>query len=109
MGSRHDPRSMRMGVPVVERTYSRGRSHDPAVTLQIGRPRRVPGRDWACPVRIQETNGKPAVVQPVFGIDSLQALLLALEYARVSLTIPDRKLRFLGAPVEADFKLGQES
>ncbi|NOT06829.1 MAG: hypothetical protein HOP28_01350 [Gemmatimonadales bacterium] len=98
--------SIRLGVPIVERTYSVGRSRRPSVTLQIGKPRPVPGWDWACPVRIQEGTGKRAPVHPIFGVDALQSLLLALEYCRIRLTIPDRDLRYLGLPVGAEFSFG---
>jgi hypothetical protein len=68
-----------LGRPILERAYTTGRSRRAVVTLRIGRPR--------------------------FGIDAFQSLVLALEYARLNLTIPDRGLRFLGSPAGADFPI----
>lgn len=93
--------TVRLGTPIAERTYTVGRSRRPAVTVQIGKPRPVRGWDWACPVRIRE-GSEPAPVHPIFGVDALQALLLALQYCHIRLTIPDRNLRHLGLPVATD-------
>jgi uncharacterized protein DUF6968 len=53
------------------------------VTVSIGMPRRRPKGNWECPFLI-EGLGK-AKIQRVGGVDALQALLLAVEGARVAL------------------------
>jgi hypothetical protein len=45
-----------------------------AVTLRIGRPYRVNGSDWACPVSAEGFHDQLA---DIHGIDSFQALVLA--------------------------------
>jgi hypothetical protein len=55
------------------------------VVLEIGVPRRVPGWDWACPVRIVGLGRRLEKVEPVFAIDAVQAMQLAIEYARLML------------------------
>jgi hypothetical protein len=52
-------------------------------TVSFGVPRRHPKGDWVCPFLIEES-GK-AHSHQAFGIDSVQALLLALEGARATL------------------------
>ena len=60
------------------------------LTVQIGRPRRDarPGGDWFCPVQfsgVPRGGGLPTAVTPVFGVDRLQALTLALGYVQLLL------------------------
>jgi hypothetical protein len=53
------------------------------VAVSIGAPRPWPKSDWVCPFLI-EGREKPQV-EPAFGVDALQALLLAVEGIRVRL------------------------
>jgi hypothetical protein len=96
---------VRLGKPIIVRAFVRGRSRRPAITIKIGRPRPLPGRDWVCPVVIQATGRKASPIRQILGVDGFQALTLALEYVRVNLTIPPQDLRFLGRPAGADFPL----
>lgn len=62
----------------------------------------VGGRDWRCPLRL--TVGPDATERSIMGIDSLQALRLAMEFARAELesiaTRSDTVLHYLGEPVD---------
>jgi hypothetical protein len=85
----------------VERTYE---SHAAAgtgeVRLRVFRPERdpEPGGSWRCRVRIDGV--EPTVDQHAYGEDGLQALVLALEMARVCLRFADlpggASLRWMG-------------
>ena len=48
-------------------------------------PRKVPGWDWACPVRITGIDWHTNKPRPILGIDALQTLELAMQYARATL------------------------
>ena len=79
------------------------------VRVEIGRPvlSREAGGDWACPVRV---TGLAAPVElAAWGIDAVQALLLAIELARVTLAYArlgdGERLTFLGRP-ELGFPAG---
>src|SRR5438105_10551758 len=74
------------GRRVARRVYQvRSRSGPPRrVTLEIGTPARVPGSDWGCRVRIHGLSER--VDKTIFGIDSIQALELALMYSGSALT-----------------------
>lgn len=54
------------------------------VTVEIGTPAAVPGSDWGCRVRIRGLS--TAVDRTIFGIDSVQALSIALMYAGMMVT-----------------------
>jgi hypothetical protein len=53
------------------------------VTVSIGAPRRHPKGDWECPYRIEGLG--ESKVSASGGVDSLQALILAIEGIRVTL------------------------
>jgi hypothetical protein len=54
------------------------------VKVEIGTPAAVPGSDWGCRVRIRGLSDP--VDTTIFGIDSIQALSLALVYSGMTLT-----------------------
>jgi hypothetical protein len=54
------------------------------VTVEIGTPAPVPDSDWSCRVRVKGLSN--AVNRTVFGIDSVQALSLALMYSGMIVT-----------------------
>ena len=75
-----------MGDVVAERTEAFGAGAAVReVTVRIGRPRRDPDPpgDWRCPVRL--IGGDHDAVRWVHGVDSLQALALALRLAEILL------------------------
>lgn len=75
--------------------------------LEIGEPTHdvgvANGTDWRCPIRI--TLGADKKMVNVSGVDSLQALQLALQHARVEVEAiarrPGTTLKFLGENVDA--------
>jgi hypothetical protein len=85
-----------MGRVIARRSYAWSDGRRARVVLEIGAPRRVPGWDWACPVRITGLDGHPNQPEPVFGIDALQAFELTLQYARVTLSQIRPSLSWLG-------------
>ena len=73
---------------IVERDYvARQGSAELALKLEVGQPvRDVPvagGTDWRCPVRI--TFGQEVLEASAVGVDSMQALRIGLELARIRL------------------------
>lgn len=96
-----------LGKVIAERTYQlRTSAGERSVAVRIGRaiPDPAPGGDWVCPVEFRGApRGQlPAGPQPVYGIDALQALVLALGYAQQELANLQRrsrgKLTWLGSP-----------
>src|SRR5256885_8275384 len=69
------------GRRVARRVYhsrpKRGRVRK--ATVEIGTPAAVPGSDWGCRVRIRGLSSE--VDRTVFGVDSVQALSIALMYS----------------------------
>ncbi len=63
------------------------------VTVTIGRPQKVKG-DWACPFQISGVGMKK--VQHAHGVDSMQALIMAIEGIRSSLEKSGKKLCWTG-------------
>jgi hypothetical protein len=65
---------------IAERRYQAG---DEWILLQIGTPRRASWKtDFYCPIRLV---GRETKTLRAFGVDSVQALILALELARIRL------------------------
>jgi hypothetical protein len=85
-----------MGRMMARRSYAWSDGRRSRVVLEIGAPRRVPGWDWACPVRITGLDGHPTQPEPVFGIDALQAFELTMQYARVTLAEARPSLSWFG-------------
>lgn len=79
-----------LGQVVAERTYQlRSATGVRSVTVRIGHPvpDPAPGGDWVCPV---ELRGAPrgqlsGDTQPIYGVDALQAMVLAVGYAQQQL------------------------
>jgi len=89
--------NVRMGRLIARRSYAWNDGRRSRVVLEIGAPRRVPGWDWACPVRITGLDGHSNQPEPVFGIDALQAFELTMQYARVALSDVRPSLSWLSA------------
>jgi hypothetical protein len=70
------------------------------VVLTIGVPQPVPGSAWGCAVQITGLNSAWRRPKYVFGIDSLQALQLAMKCAGVVLESAKRELEFSGQTEE---------
>jgi hypothetical protein len=90
----------RMGIaPVIaRRLFRRSKSSRRRVVLEVGAPRQVPGGDWACPVRITGLSGVRPTPRAIFGIDALQALVLAMTFAGSVLEAQVPPLVWLGEP-----------
>ena len=73
------------------------------VSLGMPRPDRHKGGDWECPFLI-ESNGKPKV-QKGFGLDAMQALVIALRGIRVTLDCTGRDLFWVDPEIGMDFPL----
>lgn len=66
-----------------------------SLELRIGQPE-PDGRDWACPFQILGLGeGK---VEHAYGVDALQALLLAAEAARIEIASSGESVEWLGRP-----------
>ena len=66
------------------------------VVVTIGVPQAVQGSDWGCPLQITGLNTTWRRPKYVFGIDSFQALHLAIQDAGVVLESAKQKLEWLG-------------
>ena len=66
------------------------------VVVTLGVPQPVPGSDWGCPLQITGLNTTWRRPKYVFGIDSFQALHLAIQDAGVVLESARQKLEWLG-------------
>jgi len=84
----------------------RDTGEESAVLVEFGEPIQdvavIDGTDWRCPLRL--TVGTGVTVYSIIGIDSLQALRLAIELARVELeliaTRPGAVLFYLDEPID---------
>ena len=66
------------------------------VVVTLGVPQPVPGSDWGCPLQITGLNTTWRRPKYVFGIDSLQALHLAMQDAGRVLESAGQRLEWLG-------------
>ena len=66
------------------------------VVVTLGVPQPVPGSDWGCALQITGLNTTCRRPRYVFGIDSLQALHLAMQAAGMVLESAGQKLEWLG-------------
>jgi uncharacterized protein DUF6968 len=59
------------------------------ITVRIGRPQRdpLPGGDWMCPVEIAGIPRRHSIVRASYGVDEVQALLLAFQLIRLELLL----------------------
>lgn len=87
---------VKMGTIIARRVFGVAAAPRRHVVVTFGRPRAVPGWDWACPVSIKGLPGLRPTPRPVFGIDAMQALEQAFQYARVTLWNHAPKLTWLG-------------
>lgn len=86
------------GRVVAEREYKVGRE---TILLQIGTPHRASWKtDFYCPIRLVRA-GKPQLKR-VFGIDSVQALMLAFDLAKVLLETTSPKIRWFAGERPGD-------
>jgi hypothetical protein len=92
---------------VAERRFvCRNPEGEHSLRVEFGEPTQdvavVNGSDWRCPMRI--TLGPESMVRSIVGIDSLQALQLAIDLARAEIEIiatrPDTVLLYLDEPVD---------
>jgi hypothetical protein len=86
------PRRIRQ---VAARRVFKTRSGKPVV-VTLGVPQSVPGSDWGCPLQITGLNTAWRRPKYVFGIDSFQALHLAMQGAGVVLESAGEQLEWLG-------------
>ena len=66
------------------------------VVVTLGVPQAVPGSDWGCALQITGLNTTWRRPKYVFGIDSFQALHVAMQGAGVVLESAKQKLEWLG-------------
>jgi hypothetical protein len=66
------------------------------IVVTLGVPQPVPGSDWGCPLQITGLNTTWRRPKYVFGIDSFQALHLAMQGAGAVLESARQKLEWLG-------------
>ena len=86
------------GRVVAEREYKVGRG---TILLQIGTPHRASWKtDFYCPLRLVRA-GKPQLKR-VFGVDSVQALMLAFDLAKVLLETTSPKIRWFAGERPGD-------
>ena len=84
----------RIDDPVIERRLSVADEPDRAVIVTIGKPHPDPDGDWACTFRVDGIAGSRGT--DAHGIDGLQALLNAIEGARVALSASGMSLSWEG-------------
>lgn len=96
----------RIANPIAVRQYDIDGEPDRKIVLTIGKPRRDPrpGGDWMCSVLIE---GIPKERRRrIYGIDAVQALQLAMVYARGELDGSGLRLRWLdGEPGDVGLPL----
>lgn len=71
-----------LGRPIAERALVHGRKKR-QLTVRIGAPKRAEDVDWVCPYQIAGL--RDSRVDAAYGVDALQALMMALEGIRVRL------------------------
>ncbi len=86
----------RISRVAARRVFHRSGKSDRPVTLIIGVPQPVTGTDWGCAVQVTGLNRRLSRRRLIFGVDSLQALHLAMQYASAALEGSGYKLEWLG-------------
>ncbi len=84
--------SVRLGTVIASRTLQRGTDD---VVVRLGQPRRS-GKDWLCAFQIRGLGDDAA--KRVYGVDSMQALQLAIEVIRATLLARGDDLAWLDLP-----------
>lgn len=69
---------------IIRRSLSVSDLTPKTITLTIYKPKEEPGSDWVCSFQIEGIEKEP-IHQNAYGLDALQALLNALEGARLTL------------------------
>ncbi len=86
------------GRVVAEREYKLGRE---TIRFQIGTPHKASWKtDFSCAIRLVRA-GKPQLFR-VFGVDSVQALMLAFDLAKAVLETTSPKIRWLAGEGPGD-------
>jgi hypothetical protein len=105
----------KIGRIIARRVITEARVLDRKITLAIGMPRRVNQGEWRCPISIEGL--KDSIIEDSApGIDSLAALLLAVECIRWHLKKSGRSFAWLGEsdlwetgiPRQVPFDLGRQ-
>lgn len=86
-----------------QRAFRKSGNAGKAVILTIGVPERVPGSDWGCAVQVTGLDGWLSRPRFVFGIDGLQALHLAIQFASATLETAGCELEWLGQKDDLGF------
>jgi Domain of unknown function (DUF6968) len=86
-GGRAIPRKQRIVAERRLELRKNGRARP--VTVRLHRPQRdpLPGGDWMCVVEIQGIPGRRPLMRAPYGVDQMQALLLAFELMRLELRL----------------------
>ena len=71
--------------------------------LTIGVPQSVPGGDWGCAVQVTGLGRGLSRPRFIFGIDALQALHLAMQFASATLETWGSQLEWLGRKGDLGF------
>jgi hypothetical protein len=70
-----------LGRPIAERALICGTRRKKQLTVRLGAPKRAEQVDWVCPYQIVGLGSSR--VDAAYGVDALQALMMALEGIRV--------------------------
>ena len=100
-GAHSAPR--RISRVAARRVFQKPGKQKRPVTLTIGVPQPVPGSDWGCVVKITGLNRQLSRPRLVFGIDGLQALYLAMQFASATLETSGYRLEWLGQEGDLGF------
>ena len=73
------------------------------VVVSIGMPRKDPRHDWACPFQIEGI--ADSKVQLSYGVDAMQALIIAIQGVRATLLHTGRKLFWIGPKMDSGFPI----
>ena len=102
-GKTTQPAPRRISRVAARRVFQRpGKGRHPVI-LTIGVPQRLPGSDWGCPVQITGLHRWLSRPRFVFGIDGLQALHLAMQFASATLETSGYELEWLGKKGDLGF------
>jgi len=72
------------GLIIARREFTDANHPGRQIIVSLGLPKRVSSDEWQCGVRIDGLDARP-ISKQISGVDSLQALLLALQLLRLSL------------------------
>jgi hypothetical protein len=89
------PRTVPLGRVIATRRFRLRRQPDTTVELRIGTPREM-DQDAYCPVQLVGVGDEK--VRPIFGVDTIQALQLAVRYLEPLLLQHGDRLRWESQP-----------